>query len=44
MKKHCVVHGVQTLAMPQLGCGHDKLVWNEVKTIIREVFANTKIL
>ena len=43
MKKHCVVHCVQTLAMPQLGCGHDKLVWNEVKTTIREVFANTKI-
>ena len=43
MKKHCVVHGIQTLAMPQLGCGHDRLVWKEVKTIIREVFANTKI-
>ena len=43
MKKHCVVHGVQTLAMPQLGCGLDSLEWEEVKTIICEVFANTNI-
>ena len=43
MKKHCVVHGVQTLAMPQLGCELDRLDWQKVKTIICEVFADTKI-
>lgn len=43
MKKHCVVHDVQTLAMPQLGCGLDQLKWKKVKTIICEVFADTKI-
>ena len=43
MKKHCVVHRVQTLAMPRLGCGLDNLDWEKVKTIICEVFANTNI-
>ena len=43
MKKHCVAHDVQTLAMPELGCGLDRLKWEEVKTIICEVFANTNI-
>ena len=43
MKKHCVAHDVQTLAMPELGCGLDRLKWEEVKTIICEVFAKTNI-
>ena len=43
LKKHCVDNGVQTLAMPHLGCGLNRLVWGKVKTIICEVFANTKI-
>lgn len=43
MKKHCVENGVQTLAMPQLGCGLDRMKWDIVKKIICEVFADTKI-
>lgn len=31
------------LAMPMIGCGLDKLVWNSVKNIIENVFEKTMI-
>lgn len=31
------------LAIPQLGCGHDHLVWSTVKSMIMEVFRHTDI-
>lgn len=31
------------LAIPRIGCGLDKLEWNKVENIIREVFANKDI-
>ena len=43
LKKHCVDNDVHTLAMPRLGCGLDRLEWEEVEKRICKVFANTKI-
>ena len=43
LKKHCVDNDVHTLAMPRLGCGLDRLKWEEVEKRICKVFANTKI-
>lgn len=31
------------IAMPRIGCGLDKLEWEDVKTLIRKVFENTDI-
>lgn len=31
------------IAMPRIGCGLDRLKWQEVEQIIREVFADTDI-
>lgn len=31
------------LAMPKIGCGLDKLDWEDVRRIIKEVFASTEI-
>ena len=34
---------IKKVAMPRIGCGHDKLEWDKVKDIIEEVFENTDI-
>lgn len=34
-------HGRTKLAMPKIGCGLDRLEWNNVKDILCEVFENT---
>ena len=33
----------ETIAMPKIGCGLDKLEWTEVEKIIRDVFKDTDI-
>lgn len=33
----------KTLVMPRIGCGLDKLDWNNVKEIIKEIFEDTDI-
>lgn len=33
--------GVQRIAMPKIGCGLDKLDWEEVRKIIQDVFGDT---
>ena len=33
--------GIQRIAMPKIGCGLDKLDWEDVRTLIREVFNAT---
>ena len=38
MKRHMEEHGVKSLAMPQIGCGLDKLKWESVRKIIKEIF------
>lgn len=43
MKKYCVSMGVKKLIMPKIGCGLDRLSWEQVKHIIKERFAETDI-
>lgn len=33
--------GINKIAMPKIGCGLDKLKWEDVREIIKEVFADT---
>lgn len=35
--------GTQKLAMPKIGCGLDKLDWDDVREVIKEVFNNTEL-
>ncbi|XP_051890885.1 ADP-ribose glycohydrolase OARD1-like isoform X2 [Pristis pectinata] len=44
MKKHCISNEVMRISMPRIGCGLDKLSWNEVAVRIQEVFKNTNIV
>ena len=37
-REHCESHGVKAIAMPQIGCGLDRLKWEQVKGIIKAVF------
>lgn len=37
------LYRIDTLKMPKIGCGLDKLDWNEVSSIIKEVFFGIKI-
>jgi len=39
----CVEYNICYIAMPQIGCGLDRLAWSEVKQIITEVFENVEI-
>ena len=43
MKTHCLENYVDTIAMPQIGCGLDKLDWVCVQNILKEVFMNTSV-
>lgn len=43
MRKHIVRYEIKHLAMPLIGAGLDKLDWNKVSEIIKEVFCNTDI-
>ena len=43
MKKQMQKLNVTKLAMPKIGCGLDKLDWNRVEHIIKNVFADTEI-
>ena len=43
MKKLCEKNGVSKLAMPKIGCGLDKLNWEDVKQQIMCCFQNTDI-
>lgn len=35
--------GTQKLAMPKIGCGLDKLDWDDVREVIKEVFNDTEL-
>ncbi|XP_021365160.1 O-acetyl-ADP-ribose deacetylase 1-like isoform X2 [Mizuhopecten yessoensis] len=41
MKKHCVRYNVTSVSMPCIGCGLDRLNWEEVSTMICETFSDT---
>ncbi len=43
MKNYAEVKGIQTIAMPTIGCGLDGLDYNKVKDCITSVFKNTDI-
>lgn len=43
MRDHMVKNQVPTLAIPQIGCGLDKLQWNQVVDRLHNVFDDTDI-
>ncbi|XP_052450100.1 ADP-ribose glycohydrolase OARD1 isoform X2 [Carassius gibelio] len=43
MREHCLANGVNSISMPRIGCGLDKLKWENVSSIITEVFQDTQI-
>ena len=34
----CIQNGVHRLAMPRIGCGLDRLDWNQVSQLIQRIF------
>lgn len=38
MKRHCMDNKVTRISMPRIGCGLDRLNWEEVSKILKEVF------
>jgi O-acetyl-ADP-ribose deacetylase (regulator of RNase III) len=43
MKFIATQSGITKIAMPIIGCGLDRLQWDRVSEIIKEVFKNTDI-
>lgn len=43
MRKHAEKHTVKKIAMPRIGCGLDRLMWQSVKPLIQKVFAGSEI-
>lgn len=43
MKSVCKSNDIEKIAMPVIGCGLDKLKWDMVSVIIKEVFEETDI-
>jgi O-acetyl-ADP-ribose deacetylase (regulator of RNase III) len=43
MKNHMVANDVKELAIPQIGCGLDRLKWEQVEESIQRVFGDTDI-
>lgn len=43
MKNWCIKNKTMYLAMPKIGCGLDKLNWNDVVQIIHRVFEDTDV-
>ena len=39
MKIHASMNGVSTVAIPKLGCGLDRMNWQEVVKLLRDIFA-----
>jgi O-acetyl-ADP-ribose deacetylase (regulator of RNase III) len=43
LKNHMVTHNLETLSIPRIGCGLDRLVWSRVKEMILDIFKDTSI-
>lgn len=43
MKDICIFNHIDKIAMPLIGCGLDRLDWNKVSNIIKEVFNDTAV-
>lgn len=39
----CLKKDIKKIAMPVIGCGLDKLEWDKVSTIIKDIFSDTDI-
>lgn len=39
----CIRQNIKYLAMPKIGCGLDRLMWDRVSWIIKDTFADTDI-
>ncbi|XP_053313809.1 ADP-ribose glycohydrolase OARD1 isoform X2 [Spea bombifrons] len=44
MKDHALCNRVTAISMPRIGCGLDRLQWNNVASILSEVFRDTGIV
>ena len=43
MKEDCEIRKIDKLAMPMIGCGLDKLHWEDVSALIKETFIDTNV-
>lgn len=43
MKEQCEEFYIKKVAMPHIGCGLDRLNWEEVKEVIEDVFSDTDV-
>ena len=43
MKQICLEHNIKKIAMPVIGCGLDRLNWNDVSEQIKDIFADTDV-
>lgn len=43
LARQCVEFNLKKLAMPLIGCGLDRLNWNDVKSIIHDVFKDIDV-
>ena len=43
MRDQCLENNIHQLAMPRIGCGLDKLNWDQVSRLIQTVFADDDI-
>ena len=43
MKNFCIANNLNKIAMPKIGCGLDRLNWQEVLNILHQIFDNTGV-
>ena len=43
MAMQCAAMGIEKLAMPQIGCGRDRLDWDDVYELIQDIFEDLDI-
>ena len=43
MRKQCYMFNIKNIYMPKIGCGLDKLKWDDVSKILEKEFKNTDI-
>ena len=43
MRALCAEKGIRRVAMPVIGCGLDRLEWEQVSAVIQDVFADTDV-
>ena len=43
MKRVCKANNIKKVAMPVIGCGLDKLKWDKVSKIIKNIFKDIDI-